>query len=292
MPCYTPLEGFRKRGGGITWSPRDGYTDLVVQVPCGQCVGCRLERSRQWATRIMHETKMHDDSAFVTLTYSDEHLPKDLSLRKSDFQKFIKRLRHTVDNKVSYFHCGEYGETNGRPHYHAILFGIRFRDMVLHSRNGRGDRVYTSQTLEDVWQLGFATVGEVTFESAAYVARYCLKKVTGDLAAEHYRRVSPDGEVYYLEPEYATMSLKPGIGLKWFESFSKEVEERDGVVVDGALRKAPRYYDKLRGKEAMKVVKRKRKFAALEHAADQTPERLEVRRTVKEAQLKALKRSL
>lgn len=292
MPCYHPLKGFRKASGGITWTPSEGYVDLPMEVPCGQCVGCRLERSRQWAARIMHECAMHDDNAFLTLTYDDAHLPKDLSLDKSHFRGFIKRLRARHNGRISYFHCGEYGEENGRPHYHAILFGIGFPDKYLYSTNGRGDKIYCSSFLSSVWRYGNAMIGNVTFESAAYCARYCLKKVTGDAADEHYRRVTEDGEVVWLEPEYASMSLRPAIGKTWFQLYGDDVIGRDSIVVAGREARVPRYYDKLRVEEELKPQKFNRKLKALEHKSDQTPERLAVREEVKLAATKQLKRSL
>lgn len=271
-----------------------------MEVPCGQCIGCRLERSRQWAVRMMHEAQMHERNCFITLTYDDEHLPRDWSLRKSDFQRFMKRLRKFVaPQRISYFHCGEYGDENGRPHYHACIFGTDFPDRVRAGVGGSGMAFYESETLAKLWPDGFSSLGDLTFESAAYCARYVLKKVTGDRALEHYRRINPEtGEVYWLQPEYCTMSLRTapgagGIGSRWFAEFGgTDAVPRDGVVVGGHLGGLPRYYDKLRGREAMRSVKRKRVRKALEHAVDQTPERLAVRREVKEAQIANLKRSV
>lgn len=296
MPCYAPLKGFKGVYGGISWTPSVSYVDVPMEVPCGQCIGCRLERARQWALRIMHEAQMHERNIFVTLSYDDAHLPADGSLCKKDFQDFIKRLRKRSEFRVSYFHCGEYGEENGRPHYHAILFNVDFADRVKWADNARGDPLYTSETLTAIWGKGLAMFGAVTFESAGYCARYCLKKVTGDLACDHYRRISPDGEIYYLVPEYATMSLKPGIGEAWFKEYGADVRNYDGVASGGRMQGSPRFYDKLRrrseGRDAMRVVKRKRVLKALEHAEDNTEERLAVKKKVKVAALSALKRSL
>lgn len=276
MPCFHPLKGFKGLNGGISWSPSQSFVDLKMQVPCGQCIGCRLERSRQWAVRMMHEAKLHPDNCFLTLTYSPEHLPEDWSLNKRHFQLFMKRLRKKVSPKrISFFHCGEYGDKNGRPHYHAIVFNHNFDDRKVWSKNGRGDVVYTSEVLNELWALGECFIGNVSFESAAYVARYCLKKVVGTKAAEYYRRCNPvTGELYDLVPEYATMSLNPAIGKAWFDRFGNDVRAYDGVVVAGVLTRAPRYYDKLRGKSSMRKVKRKRLFKTLEHFADNTDVRL------------------
>lgn len=183
MPCYRPIKGFKGVSGGISWTPRTSYRDVPMEVPCGQCIGCRLERSRQWAVRIMHECSLYESNLFLTLTYSDEHLPHRGVLVKRHFQLFMKRLRkHFANRLIRFYHCGEYGSLTQRPHYHAILFNVDFPDRVLHSKNGRGESLYESATLAKLWPYGQATYGEVTFESAAYCARYCVKKVTGQLA--------------------------------------------------------------------------------------------------------------
>lgn len=298
MPCYRPVKGFRGVDGGISWRPAVSFVDMPMEVPCGQCIGCRLERSRQWAVRMMHEAQCHEHKSFITLTYDDEHLPRDWSLNKVHFQKFMKRVRKKFSGRrISYFHCGEYGEENRRPHYHAILFGLDFPDGVVVDRSVDGSPIYESATLAALWPYGFSTVGAVTFESAAYVARYVLKKVTGDAAIDHYRRYDPEsGEVYYLQPEYCTMSLRSGesrggIGADWFCRFAEsDVVSRDAVVFNGVLQRPPRYYDKLRGREAMRAVKRERVRGAVEHVVDQSPERLAVREEVKRAQVSMLKR--
>ena len=155
-------------GGGITWSPPKGYVDLPkAKVPCGQCIGCRLDRARSWSVRMMHEAQLVDEKCFITLTYDDEHLPADGSLRKSDFQKFMKRLRKEYsDRRISYFMCGEYGEENHRPHYHAVLFGVDFEDVQVLRKRHRGKLGRTSAILGRLWGLGFSSVGSVTTESS------------------------------------------------------------------------------------------------------------------------------
>ena len=181
--------------------------------------------------RCVHEAKFHDVSCFVTLTYDDEHLPVGGTLVYRHFQLFMKRLRKSFP-KARFFMCGEYGDNTSRPHYHAVLFGVDFRDRVPHARSGSGEVVYASALLSRLWQLGFASVGDFTFESAAYVARYVLKKVTGDLAAEHYRSVDlATGEIVDRVPEFCHMSLKPGIGARWFEQYyDSDVRVRDSII--------------------------------------------------------------
>lgn len=265
-------------------------------VPCGQCVGCRLERSRQWAVRCVQEAQMHEENCFLTLTYSDKNLPQGGSLVKKHFQDFIKRLRRfMVKEKISYFHCGEYGDKGCRPHYHALIFGMDFPDKKLYKKTHDGSPLYVSAALERLWGWGFCTIGAVTFESAAYTARYIMKKVTGDLAKAHYERIDPQtGEVLHLVPEYITMSLNPAIGKEWFRTFKGEVFPADEVIMRGRAMRPPRFYDKQFERddpEGYAITKRAREVEANKHHGNNTKARLRVRETVKLAQISKLKRS-
>lgn len=293
MPCFCPIPAYQPdSGGALVFSERAGYRP--IEISCGQCVGCRLERSRQWAMRCLHECQMHEFNSFVTLTYNDEHVPKDGSLRYSDFQAFMRRLRKRV-GKVRFYMCGEYGAQFGRPHFHACLFGWIPPDRVFYRDMPSGARLYTSEVLEDLWPFGFSSVGDVTFESAAYVARYCLKKVTGAMASDHYRRVSDDGEIYWLVPEFNHMSLKPGIGFDWFRRYQSEVYPFDRVIVRGMEVKPPKYYDnllKLDNSFVLDEVQYDRYKKSLETLVDTTPERLRVRELCTRARLEFKKRIL
>jgi len=270
---------------------------------CGQCIGCRLKRSREWAIRCVHEASLSDVNCFITLTYDSP--PPGNSLRYKDFQDFMKRLRFKFRQfTIRFYMCGEYGEEFDRPHMHAILFGFDFLDRTYWSKSPGGAKMYRSKTLEELWPFGFSSVGAVTFESAAYVARYCLKKMTGSRAAAHYRTVDIEtGEVLDRVPEFNKMSLKPGIGADWLERFTSDVYPK-GVVVrpGGAEFGAPRYYDKLfqRFTESPDhpdyllpdVVEFGRFLEGLKHKDHQTPERLAVREKVALAKGKQLKRSI
>ena len=193
MPCYKPLRGYRSNTKtqtgkrSIVFNPRHGFIDQPQDVPCGQCIGCRLERSRQWAIRIVHESQMHEQSYFLTLTYNNEFLPKTGSLQKADVQLFMKRLRKKFGKGIRYYYCGEYGEKFHRPHYHLIIFGCEFPDKILWKIE-RGNRLWISEDLNKLWKKGYCSIGMVTFESAAYVARYVTKKITGKQANQHYER--------------------------------------------------------------------------------------------------------
>lgn len=305
MPCYYPLSAWLTEGGEVVFAERGSIVRALV-LPCGRCVGCRVDRSRDWAIRCVHEAQVSACSSYVTLTYNDESCPA--SLCYSDFQKFMKRLRRFVEyrdenNKlirprISFFMCGEYGELGGRPHYHACLFGVHFGDRVVHAEQGNGFPLYRSDSLSKLWPHGFASIGEVSFDSAAYVARYVMKKITGPMAEDHYRRVDVrTGEVVDVEPEFCRMSLNPGIGQRWFDEFWRDVfgQEKDGVVVRGKQYPAPRFYlNKLKEKdpELFEVVSLNRYRRSGLGREDRTVERLAVREHCAKARLNSKQRVL
>lgn len=298
MVCYAPLDVYRALGSVgspilFGKAPRAGAF-RSFKVPCGQCAGCRLERSRQWAVRCMHEAKLHDRNCFITLTYSDDKLPAGRTLVLKDFQQFMKRLRKRFGSGIRFFHCGEYGDKYGRPHYHACLFNHDFDDKVVYTVTRNDHRLYVSEVLNSLWPHGFATIGDVTFESAAYVARYVMKKVTGDAAEAHYAFVDEDGVCYQRAPEYVTMSRRPGIGTGFVKRFMSDIYPDDFVLVNYKKARPPRFYDGLY--EAafpsdFARLKVSRVRGAKDHADNNTPDRLKVRERVHAAKLERLKRS-
>jgi hypothetical protein len=309
LPCFHPLTGWRsktlsKNGKrSIVFDRSAGFVDRPVTVPCGQCIGCRLERSRQWAIRCVHEAQLHQKNCFITLTYNDEHLPANRSLDLRHFQLFMKRFRKVAAKhqaKLRFYHCGEYGEQFGRPHYHACIFGFDFPDKVRWMKNMSGDVLFRSPMLDELWSdergpIGFASVGEVTFQSAAYVARYIMKKVTGDVADDYYAWQDEYGEVHWRKPEYTTMSRGKGIGADWLEKFKGDVYPDDFVVLKGRKMRPPRYYDsrfELAYPSDFKKVKRARRASLAKHASNNTPERLRVRERLQRVKLDKLKRTL
>lgn len=306
MPCYHPLTAYYSKEigksgkRGITFNRAASFSGNALRVPCGQCVGCRLERSRQWAMRCLHEKRLHKDNCFVTLTYDNEHLPVGGTLVKRDLQLFMKRLRNELGNGVRFYACGEYGDLNRRPHYHVLLFNVAFPDKLLWKQSKRGEPLYTSRTLGDMWPFGFHSIGDITFESAAYVARYVMKKVTGKLAASHYDVVDGDGVVHARIPEFTVMSRGGragggGIGIGWYEKYGAETYTHDSVVVRGRLVRPPRFYDgkfELVDPVRMSEIKKDRKRkAALQYKENLIDRRL-VREKVQELNLKALKREV
>lgn len=285
-----------RESGGLCFRADQGNGQRM-EVACGQCLGCRLDRSRMWAMRIVHESMLYDDNCFITLTYSPENCPADGSLKKSDFQKFMKRLRkYFSDRKVRYYHCGEYGEQLDRPHYHACLFNLDFPDKELFQERD-GNFLFTSKVLNKLWPYGFSTIGELSFESAAYCARYVLKKVNGNLAHDHYLRCDEDGVAYWLEPEYTTMSRRPGIGKDWYEKYKTDVFPSDDVPVPGSgvFKKVPRYYESLlegEEPEVLESVKEARRVFREAHKEEYTRERLMAKYKVAVAKRDMLKRGL
>lgn len=294
MACFHPLTAWQLDGGEVSFKER-GAIRRELTLPCGQCVGCRLERSRQWAIRCLHESQLHQANQYVTLTYSDEHLPSDGGLHYPHFQKFMRRLRKEF-GRVRFYMCGEYGEKLGRPHYHAILFGLHLPDLEYFRHTESGDQLYTSDSLTEVWGKGHVSVGAVTFESAAYVARYVMKKVTGPRAEEHYRRVDADtGEVFQVSPEFTRMSLKPGIGADWLAKFRTDVYPHDQVNIHGRWVRPPRFYDRQLESidyQAFEAIQPGRYQRALSVARENTAARLQSRELVTRAKLSLKKRTI
>lgn len=333
MPCYHPMTAYRSAETTTTGKQKIVFdksksnNKIPLELPCGQCIGCRLRKSQEWALRCLHEASLYDQNSFITLTYNDENLPRDRSLDKEVFQKFMKRLRRSVHTKsstkrVRFFHCGEYGSeckqcgqtgayclcTNprpglGRPHYHAIIFNHDFDDKILWTSR-EGINLYTSEQLSRLWQnqggesMGFATVGDVTIESAAYVARYCVKKITGD-QADYVYPISCEvtGEIIgYRQPEYATMSRASGIGREWFKQYGNtDCYPKDFITESGKRFPVPKYYEGLyhhEKPEQLERIKEARQLRAAAHSRDNTEDRLITRERCKLAQTKNLKRDL
>lgn len=245
MPCYHPITGWWSRERTekglrkVVFNPVAALDNgHMVTIPCGKCIGCRLERSRQWAMRCLHEASLYLDNCFITLTYDDQHL-KDNSLHKEDFQKFMKRLRKEYpDRNIRYYHCGEYGDENKRPHYHACLFNFDPDDKILYKTN-EDYKLWISPKINDIWGKGYCIIGDVTFDSAAYVARYIEKKL---LTSDKEKK-----EAHYQgrEPEYTTMSRRPGIGRGWYDKYKTDLYPHDYTVINERKVKPPKFYDNI-----------------------------------------------
>lgn len=293
MQCSYPLRVYQARAGEpLKFKPVLGAKSL--EVPCGRCTGCRLERSRIWAMRCMHEAELHDLNCFLTLTYSDAYLPGDRSLEPRSVQLWMKRLRKRI-GPVRFFLCGEYGERTSRPHYHALLFGWWPPDASYWKGTGTG-KLYRSALLDETWGLGQVLVGALTFESAAYVARYSMKKEQG--AGLTPRREILDvetGEIITRAHEFGRMSRRPGLGREWLTRFYSDVFPHGSVVVNGRESKTPRYYDGIfeaSDPEGMQKLRESRELLAAKNYDDESPSRRRVKDQVLRAQVGQLKRNL
>lgn len=303
MPCFDPRQGYRARTvnptgkRSIVFNLSEGFKDLPVTIPCGQCIGCRLERSRVWATRLHHESQLYEDNSFITLTYSDENLPKNGSLDKTHFQKFTKRLRkHFSDRKIRFYGCGEYGDKFQRPHYHFCLFNLDFPDKI-HEKTHNDQKYYSSKILDKIWGNGRTLIGNLTFESAAYVARYILKKQTGERARWYYDEIDPDtGEILReMQPEFAHGSNRPGLGKGWFDKYKNtDLFPHDFVVIRGKKARVPKYYNhhfEIAYPSDYAKIKAERQVQSAKHAENNTVDRLKVREEIQYLKAQQLKRN-
>lgn len=340
MSCYFPLHafdtGYKTDNGKPRYKITSGDIECTeyhgkwltdyIDIPCGKCIGCRLDYSLQWANRCMLEAQYHDKNCFITLTYDDDHLPDknpvfdsdgvyiDDSPRnplvKDDFRRFMKNFRQRlVDNyvrdnpnatkselpRVRFYACGEYGGKTFRPHYHAIIFGYDFSDdRILYKKNFRGENYYISHTLADLWSYGFHTICDVSFDTCAYVARYILKKQKGETSDIYEKLQYP--------PEFTLMSRKPGIARQYYDDHRDEIYINQEIFIatdkDGKKLRPPKYYDKLYDLDNPEDMERIRllRRESMEHKnniADSLTslshnDRLRVQAEVKEARTKIL----
>lgn len=312
MPCYKPIAAWRPLHADINGKRalRFGAEHKFpnhepVEVACGKCIGCRLENSRQWALRCKDELQFHDDAMFITLTYDDRHIPDNWSVDVKILQKFLKRLRKSIEpKKIRYFASGEYGKPDeiqqlvgnklGRPHYHMIIFGHRFPDMILWKKSKNGHDLMMSEQLNQLWPNGNANIGQVNFETCAYVARYVTKKVNGDLAEDHYVHIDPiTGESYILNPEFCTQSRRPGIGRGWYDTYKQDLLNDGNVFHNGIKMYMPKYYENIMSEEnpqELETIKVHREQFAETQLMHNTEERLAVREEVKKLRTKHFER--
>ncbi|WNK12513.1 MAG: replication initiator protein [Microvirus sp.] len=300
MGCDFPLKAYRSEQitstgkRALVFNPLKAINSTSpMEIPCNNCMGCKLERSRQWAVRMNHEAKLWPQNSFITLTYSDEAVPIDYGLNLRHLQLFFKKLRKSLPHKIRFYACGEYGDLKGRPHYHAIVFNHQFPDKILYKKINNKPH-YTSQLLTDLWQHGHATTADFSFQSAAYVARYVTKKInTKDTyGADRYYRLSPiDGQIHSVKPEFAVMSRRPGIGHKYLEQFKSDFYPSGFVVVNGVKQAPPRYYVSKLTEEEQTELKRAARRKSLMFKEHTTIERRLARAAVRDARINNLKRN-
>ena len=244
--------------------------------------------------RCVHEASLHNENSFITLTYDEDNVPSTGTLRKRDWRNFMKRLRRDIHPiKIRFLMCGEYGEnqdlttteTIGRPHYHAIIFGWDFPDKEMESANHRGEPVYTSKQLNQAWNQGFTTIGDFSFDSAAYVARYVTKKITGEEATTHYLRTIKNppevgtGPIAPLLPEFNGASLKPGIAREWFNKYRHDMD-KGFITMRGIKMPPPKYYANCYAQvddDHWQTLAAEKRASINPDDPDKTPERLRVR---------------
>jgi len=310
VACFKPIKGYRAPSGRVTFD-RKNSTGALAEVPCGQCIGCRLDYAQSWAIRCLHEASLHDENSFLTLTYDDENLPRHGSLQPKHFTDFMKRFRKEIEpDKIKYYMCGEYGADSGRPHYHALIFGYSFPDKRLWSYSEGKNPDYRSTQLERLWPHGFNLISAVDYKSAGYVARYTIKKLRGaalekrdpDTDLLPYERIDVQtGEIVTIEPEYGRMSRggnvkgSHGLGYDWYQQFKDDVFPDDFCIHKGKKVKTSKYYRNLleaENPDMANALREKRIGAAAKHKDNQTRERLEVREKVKLAQIATLTRGL
>lgn len=341
MACNHPLTMYKSKqklpnGKSIikpTIGKRSANDYEEIKVPCGKCMACRVRKKQEWTVRAINEAQRFGHrNCFITLTYDDAFLPDKGSLDPKDFQLFMKRLRANfqgfhgmrtesgkIVHPIRYLACGEYGDENGRPHFHAILFNVTFDDVQPHESGG-----YSSPTLDRLWsraidkadqeyyellgvevfedngkhyaKLGMTTVGDFTHERAQYVAGYVTKKITGDEAKDHYERLDPESGLYYmLHPEFAMMSNKPGLGKKWCMDNVSDCFPKGYITIRGKKYPIPRYYETVYegiDPEALEALKQERKEEAQKPNIEKTYYRQCARERVAKAKAKQAKRSL
>lgn len=233
MACFYPITGWRAAARSengkrpIVFDIKLAYTDMPMKIPCGKCTGCYLARASSWAVRATHESGLHNENIFLTLTYDDDHLPDPPLVSKDAMQKFLKRLRKRVGT-VRYLLCGEYGSKTFRPHYHLLIFGYRPDDAVVFADRPTG-RVFTSATISKIWTQGLHEFGSVSPASAGYVARYTTKK-----RFESHEEGS----------EFLLSSRQPPLGIPWLEKHYQEFYPSDSVVLGGKKYRPPIAYDR------------------------------------------------
>lgn len=338
MACYHPMAAWQKADGTVIihgdirdtdWkhNPKsllakgiNPITDKQLVIPCGQCVGCRLEYSRQWADRCYLEAKMHQHNYWLTLTYDEDSIKSLLKrsvrrdtgeivkvpmLNKRHLVGFIKRLREHWKRKyniegIKYYGCGEYGTLNHRPHYHISIFGLDIPDLDLwYTRDGFP--TFKSEEINRIWGMGRVTINRNTWQTSAYTARYMLKKLKGREAKEAYEEAG-------VEPEFAICSRKPGIGRSYYEAHKEEIYANDGITFlkakgGATTRKPPRYFDRLYQAEnpekfqeyqeaRQKIAKKKTKYRLVGQTVLPEFEQLKIDEQAKIDSIKALARKL
>lgn len=282
-----------------------------IDVPCNKCRGCRLAKAAEWGVRCHHESQMHQANSFITLTYADQYLPHDFSVDPRTFELFMKRLRERIEpTQIRFFGCGEYGGKTFRPHYHSIIFGYDFPDKRLHGYTKRGHPIFISEMLQKLWPFGFSSIGAVNWRTAAYTARYTLKKINDEdelppgaknwdevrvHRAAYYARVHPlTLKVCNVAPEFLRMSRMPGIGKSWAQAFKSDWFPHDFIVLDNKKFPVPKFYFNQLFEDEQKFLKDHRRIEGNTPAAiaERNDQRRFVKKVCRDARLQSVTRDL
>lgn len=293
MPCYRPLTGWNKLGGGLT-SRKSASNGSTLTVPCGQCIGCRLDKQRDWTARICHEARLWPVNAWLTITYDEANLPWDQSLNLRHWQLFIKHLRRDLaPRQIRFIAQGEYGDQTGRPHYHAVVFNYSSGDLKIWKPRDGMAPIFLAPRLTALWKKG--NVFESPFEPgcANYIAAHCVKRLSQEKAEESgllQRLHLQTGEWITARPEFWVMSRRPGIGAGYFDRYADELWTHDSVILHNREASVPRYYNRLMEEADPERYARLRDARVAEarkpdRRANNTPARLASREQVTKARL-------
>lgn len=286
MSCYHPIVCYYKPGEKISFKPfKTGILDKdfkKISIGCGKCIGCKLDHSREWISRLLMEYEYNKECYFLTLTYNDENVP--VSLQKSHCQKFIKRLRNTFDFlNVKYFICGEYGEKTYRPHYHAIIFGVDFLNPnIFKPKKYDNNNHFYSDKLNDLWSFGYVIYAKANSSNIGYTTRYTYKKVGTDKKLKDFG----------LQDTFLLCSHK--LGLDYFLKNKDEIINRGCLYFNGQQYSIPRYFLKkleVIDGESLKKIKRRNEIKANKMAASYSLVDLGKQELLKKLKLKFLKRN-
>jgi hypothetical protein len=295
VSCDFPKKAYfiQGRAQPVFYRP-SGHSGAWILVRCWQCLGCRLWVRADWQTRCMLEARMHESNLFLTCTYDDEHLPKDLDVSLREAQLFVKRMRKRFGADLTFMQLGEYGDQTARPHYHSTWFGLSVEDGQLFSAK-RGNRLYRSSSLEEVWGLGNVLVAPATAQTMAYVAGHQLKDLVNvrERSRSGYELLDVStGELRKRRVPFRTQSNRPAIGRRWFDKYWRDVfvANQGTVILNGERRSAPRYFWRLLEKQQpelfAKLWAERVLFAESDQfRAENTAERLAVRAKVRSAKI-------
>lgn len=267
---------WQKRLNKISFTPKGkGWT--MIEIPCGKCDGCKVDRASDWATRVMNEASCWNNKGmFLTLTYNPARVPYSkngkMTLRRKDVKDFKKRLRKYVEkeglahiqvdekNPIKTFECGEYGPTHGRPHYHMIVMNFEANDLKPWKKTEDGNILYKSATIQKIWGNGFVVIGKISYESASYVARYTMKKMGSQKRQREYYtdvKINTEGipllqtkfRIVETEEEAEYVGFSKGLGKEWLLENIDDVYDNNGImaVIKGnvVIKKIPNYYKKI-----------------------------------------------